>query len=339
MKPSKLKSNLARLFNEGEPVLIVGEPGLGKTDVVEQACEEINHDVVIFHPVVDDPTNYKGLPCESDGNAVFLPYSQLRKLLEADKPTVAFFDDLGQATQSVQGALMQLFLSRKVNEHKISDKVVFCAATNSRKDRAGVKGLIKPLLSRFTTIVRAEVNVDDWCKWAGNNNMPPELVAFIRFRPELLMKFDPSHVDSTGEDLVNQPCPRTVAACGRLLNYGIQDYDVLTGCVGESFAAELIGFLKIVHGLGDKPRQIADGNDESCPASPDTLYALCGALAHMSGNLDKWSNISKWGRKRLPEEFQVLLLKDVEGRHQEKVFNTPEYVEWSSDLYNHMNNV
>lgn len=343
MKPTKLKSNLVRLFNECEPVLIVGEPGLGKTDVVEQACGETDHDLIVFHPVVDDPTNYKGLPCESEGNAVFLPYAQLKRLIQADKPTVAFFDDLGQATQSVQGALMQLFLSRKVNEHKISDHVVFCAATNSRKDRAGVKGLIKPLLSRFTTIVRAEVSVDDWCTWAGNNDMPPELIAFIRFRPELLMKFDPSHVDSTGEDLVNQPCPRTVAACGRLLNYGIQDYEVLTGCVGESFSAELIGFLKIVRGLGDLPRKIANGNDENCPAQPDTLYALCGALAHMSGETSggqhlSWMNIAKWARKRLPEEFQVLLLKDVESRHQDKIFNTTEFVEWSSALHNHMNN-
>jgi hypothetical protein len=339
MTPNKIKSLLPKMLSHREPVLLVGEPGLGKTDVITKCADELNHDLIVFHPVVDDPTNYKGLPCESDGNAVFLPYAQLKKLIEADRPTVAFFDDLGQASQSVQAALMQLFLSRKINEHKISDEVVFVAATNSRKDRAGVKGLIKPLLSRFTSIIKVECSVDDWCEWAGKNDMPHELVAFIRFRPELLMKFDPSHVDSTGEDLVNQPCPRTVAACGRLLNLDIEDYEILTGCVGEAFTAEFKGFLKIVRNLGDMPKKIAQGTDITPPESPDTLYALCGALAHLSQDTDNyWDNIAKWCQSSLPEEFQVLLIKDVESRYQEKIFNTTSYVNWVSKIHALMNN-
>lgn len=364
MKPNKLSEKLIQLVKCKEPVLLVGLPGLGKTDVVESVAKVSNHDVVTFHPVVDDPTNYKGLPCEVEGNAEFLPYAQLRKLVEADSPTIAFFDDLGQASQSVQGALMQLFLSRKVNEHKISDQVTFIAATNSRKDRAGVKGLIKPLLSRFTTIIKVEHDVDDWCKWAAQNGMPPSLISFIRFRPQKLMEFDPNFVDSNGEDMVNQPSPRTVAACGRLVNAGIEDYEILSGCVGESFASEYKGFIKIVRDLGDMPKRIATGRIVDCPSAPDVLYALCGSLAHFAGNglsndLSKdypdgaitqgdkkllsssggyWSNIAQWGKGNLPEEFQILLLKEVEGMYQDRIWNTTEYVEWSSSLYQFMNN-
>jgi len=345
MKPNKLSSQLTKLVECNEPVLLVGLPGLGKTDVVESVAKSLNYDVVTFHPVVDDPTNYKGLPCEVNGNAEFLPYAQLRKLVEADVPTIAFFDDLGQASQSVQGALMQLFLSRKVNEHKISDKVSFIAATNSRKDRAGVKGLIKPLLSRFTSIINVECDVDDWCKWAASNNMPPALISFIRFRPNMLMQFDPNFVDSNGEDMVNQPSPRTVAACGRLLNAGIEDYEILSGCVGESFASELKGFIKIVRDLGDMPKKIATGQLVNCPSAPDVLYALCGSLCHFAGNDIEgkngsptyWSNIAKWGKGNLPEEFQILLLKEVEGKYEDKIWNTTEYVDWSSSLYKFMN--
>lgn len=334
MTPNEITSHIQKLMSHREPVLLVGEPGLGKTDVITQACKEINHDLIIFHPVVDDPTNYKGLPALVDDKAVFLPYSQLESLVNADRPTVAFFDDLGQASQSVQAALMQLFLSRKINEHHISDEVVFIGATNSRKDRAGVKGMIKPLLSRFTSIIKVEACVDSWCEWASSNNMPYELVAFIRFRPELLMKFDPSFVDSTGEDLVNQPCPRTVAACGRLLNLGIEDYEVLTGCVGESFTAELKGFLKIVRDLGDMPSKIASGKIVDCPTQPDTLYALCGALAHLSKDTQgNWVNIAQWCRGNMPDEFQVLLLKDVESRYKSDIFNTTSYVEWTANLH------
>ena len=87
---------------------------------------------------------------------------------------------------------MQLILARCINEHKLSPYVTFIAATNRREDKAAVSGLLEPVKSRFAAIVELEVSPDDWVIWALNNNMPTELIAFIRFRPDLLDNFQPS---------------------------------------------------------------------------------------------------------------------------------------------------
>ena len=65
----------------------------------------------------------------------------------------SFLDDLGQAPMSVQAAAMQLILARRINGFKISDKVIFMAATNRREDKAGVTGILEPVKSRFAWIV------------------------------------------------------------------------------------------------------------------------------------------------------------------------------------------
>ena len=90
---------------------------------------------------------------------------------------------------------MQLILARQVNGHKISDKVIFIAATNRRQDRAGVTGILEPVKSRFATIIQLDVDADIWIEWAFENDMPAELIGFIHFRPSLL------HKDETTSDI------------------------------------------------------------------------------------------------------------------------------------------
>ena len=102
----------------------------------------LKHDLIITHPVVEDPTDYKGMPAvvQGDGGptASFLPFGELNRMLSATVPTVVMMDDLGQAPPAVQAAVMQLILARQINGRRISDHVSFIAATNRREDRAEV---------------------------------------------------------------------------------------------------------------------------------------------------------------------------------------------------------
>ncbi|MFP3700463.1 ATP-binding protein, partial [Burkholderia sp. SIMBA_013] len=92
-----------------------------------------------------------------------------------------FLDDLGQAAPSVQAAKMQLLLARRIGEHKLPDNVTFLAATNRRKDNAGVSGILDPLMDRFATHVELVADIHEWTSWALAHGVPAELVAFLRF--------------------------------------------------------------------------------------------------------------------------------------------------------------
>jgi len=44
------------------PLLIVGMPGCGKTDITDSVTASLDHDLILEHPAVGDPTDFKGLP-------------------------------------------------------------------------------------------------------------------------------------------------------------------------------------------------------------------------------------------------------------------------------------
>lgn len=305
--------------------LTLGAPGLGKTQIIVQLAKELDYDLVIMHPVVFDPTDLKGVPAivekkMPDGGveprAEYLPTAQLRKLLTAEKPTICFLDDIGQCSKGVQAALMQLVMQREVNGHKISDHVIFTAASNRKQDKAGVVGMITPLISRFKTRYKLTADLDSWLTWAYDNDIAPEVIAFVKWKPDFLHQFDPDYVDSDGETMSNQPCPRTIEAVSDVFKVGLRDYETIEGAIGEAFATEFLSFVQMIETLGDFPRKIATGQNpklsELTDSSPSIMFALTECLTGMSKK--SFVNIAKWVRTEMPSEYQAKFVTDVERR-------------------------
>lgn len=309
------------------PVLLIGAPGVGKSDLVSSVAASEKLDLLISHPVVSEATDAKGLPFpdKKGETARFLPYGDLALALKATRPTLWFLDDLGQAHPQVQASFMQLLLARRIGEHVLPDCVTFVAASNRKADRAGVQGLLEPVKSRFATIVNLVPTLDDWMAWALSNGMPPELTAFLRFRSDLLLKSSPTL------DLVNSPSPRTWANLGRLMNCGLDadmESEVATGAVGEEAATELLSFLKVWRDLPDPDAVLLDPLGAPVPDQVSSLYALASALAHRA-NTANFGRILKYAT-RLQEadkgEFAGYLLRDSARRNPE-VNSTAAFVE------------
>jgi hypothetical protein len=301
MIPRLMVKTLEAAIKANHPIMIVGSPGIGKSDIVEQAAKAAGADLFVEHPVVSDPTDPKGMPAVVDGEAVFLPFGNIKKLTTATRPTVCFLDDLGQAPPAVQAGYMQLLLARRVNDHKVSNSVTFIAATNDRTHGAGVSGILEPVKGRFASILHLETDTDDWTRWAINHQMPSVLTSFIRFRPEQLNAFEVT------KDMTNSPTPRTVASVGKMLNAGYPKeayFQLFSGACGEGWATEFKAFAEIHENLPDPDAVLAD--PESFPINlkkPNVVYALTGAIASRA-NERTFDAIVKF-LDRLPAEFST----------------------------------
>lgn len=325
LRPGQLAKLLAATIPARLPVMITGAPGVGKSDVVTQAAAAAGARLILSHPVTSDPTDYKGLPFPSQDKtrADFLPFGDLAELTRADSPTVFFLDDLGQAPASVQAAAMQLILARQVNGHKVSDQVVFIAATNRRQDRAGVSGILEPVKSRFAAIVELAPTVDDWCAWAIPAGVPAEVVAYIRFRPDNLQDFKPS------PDMNNSPSPRTWAQCGKLVALGLPadlEYSAYAGAIGEGAAAEFLGFLRVFRDLPSIDSVLLAPDRAPIPGNVSALYAISTALASRA-NLNNIGRILTYAGRLLDDgkgEFAALLMRDA-YRRDLSITSAPEF--------------
>lgn len=322
MRPQELISLLSKTIPIKLPILIKGAPGIGKSDIVAQAADEASANLIIDHPVVADPTDAKGLPAVVEGEAVFLPFGNLKKWMNAKTLTVVLLDDFGQAPAMVQAAYMQPILAREVAGHKISPHVVFIVATNRREDKAGVTGILEPVKSRFATIVELIPNVDDWCAWALANKVPPELVAFVRFRPELFMA-----AGAPTNDIVNRPSPRTITNLGKLFTAGLDGLEVLAGAAGQGFAAEFIGFVKVFQSLPSIDAILISPEKAPVPEEPAALYAVATALASRI-SVNNAGRVIKYAT-RLPDEFGVLCLCDG-LRREPKAAENRDFIKWAT---------
>lgn len=323
MNATKLHSLLTTAIRHGRRVLIKGKPGVGKSDIVGQVTAELGADLILMHPAISDPTDFKGLPAVWPGGeeAHFLPFGDLSRLCKATKQTVAFLDDIGQAPPAVQAALMQLVLARSVNGTKIADCVTFVGATNDTSHMAGVSGMIEPLKSRWDTIVELEVSLDDWCDWAIDHAMPAELIAFIRFRPALLSDFKPT------KELRNSPSPRGWASVGSWLAVSVKDLEVFAGAVGEGPAVEFLSFLDMYASLPSLDAILLDPDGAEVPDKPGALFAVSTGLARKAtpSSLERILRYTA----RLPKEFDVLTVRDA-IRLSKALTSTPAFVTWAT---------
>jgi hypothetical protein len=150
----------------------------------------------------------------------------------------------------VQAAKMQLLLARRIGEHKLPDNVTFLAATNRRKDNAGVSGILDPLMDRFATHVELVADIQEWTSWALTHGVPAELVAFLRFRPDLLS------AQKAAGDISKSPSPRSWNFVARTMGVVPKDLELISyaGSVGEGAAKELMAFLGIYRELPSPTR-------------------------------------------------------------------------------------
>ena len=310
-------------------LMVVGPPGGGKTEITTQAAKSLKRKLLITHPVIDDPTNYKGFPFKHVNDvgtmvADFVPFGMLRELIEAKEPTTLFMDDMGQAPKATQAAAMQLLWGGKLNGAKISPHVSFVVATNRREDKAAVTGMIEPLKNR-SIIVNLETDVDDWCRWAIENKQPPENVAFNRFRRDYILNgYNPTM------DFTNSATPRTIAMCGNLFKAGVPkkiEREVYEGTAGKKYAVDFMSFLTHYRRIPNIQNIIKNPDKADIPDTDSILYATCECLA-VQANQNNFDSIMTYG-KRLHEEFHMMLVRDSVA-HNSDVCKTTGFIQWQA---------
>ena len=114
----------------------------------------------------------------------------LRARIDIPDEGILCFDDRNQAPADIQKVLANILQARTLHGVPLK-KGWHCISTGNRQsDRAGANRILSHLRNR-ETVIELETHLDDWTSWAIENDVKPELISFIRFRPNLLHDFDP----------------------------------------------------------------------------------------------------------------------------------------------------
>ncbi|MCX5206485.1 MoxR family ATPase [Streptomyces sp. NBC_00237] len=134
------------------PVLLWGEPGIGKTAALTQLAESLDLPLTTVIASVHEPSDFSGLPVIGDDPATqgvpMAPPDWAVRLAEAGRGLL-FLDELSTAPPAVQAALLRLVLERRVGALQLPPGVRIVAAANPRASAADGWELSPPLANRF----------------------------------------------------------------------------------------------------------------------------------------------------------------------------------------------
>lgn len=293
-------------------VYLDGAPGGGKSACTRAIAAELAKEfnipaerIVEFNPSLREPCDILGLPSMEEDHCKWLPPEEFYNLRDGVGPCILILEELSDAGMNMQNPLCRIILDRYAGGLKLSDQLYILASGNRTEDRSGANRLSTKLGNRMRTI-HFDTNLDEWCKWAAKNEIQPELVGFIRFRPELLHKFDPKQT-------IN-PTPRSWEDVSRIPTSLAPDVymEHVAGSVGEGAAAEYIGFLRIFSKLPDMGELLKHPDTAEVPSEPSVLYAICAKLSSLTTRKN-FENIMKFVL-RLPPEFGVMYVQDAMQR-------------------------
>lgn len=327
MKPSLISSEVIKCASKKIPVFLWGPPGCGKSDIVKQVGEKLNMGVFDNRASQMEPPDVRGMPYIFEGAMHWAPPALLPASDGSDGPSIVFLDELPQGSDSVQTALFQLCRDRRIGAYRLPDNAIIIAAGNRTTDRSGAKRVLQALNNRFLHL-EFEVDLDDWCQWAvESQKISPTVLAFIRFRPGLLMDFDP--------DQRAFPTPRTWEYLSTYLGHEATtnedtEFESIAGLVGEGAASEFTGFLRIWRSLPSIEGIILDPKKAIVPDDPATLFAVSTALANRASE-DNFGNILTYA-VRMPPDYQIVLIKDAILRDS-SLGSTEEFNRWA--IQNH----
>ena len=148
----------------------------------------------------------RGLPRIAEDQTEWVP----PKFLPTSGNGILFLDELTSAPQMTQAGCYQLVLDRKLGEYVLPDGWVVIAAGNPASERGVHFAMPRPLRNRFVHL-DLEPDLDDWCRWAVKAQVRPEIIAFLRFKPELL------HTADVTSDANAWPTPRSWEMASQVL--------------------------------------------------------------------------------------------------------------------------
>ena len=317
MKASSICIALRALVSARQPVFIWGGPGIGKSAVVHQLATILKIALQDVRALLLDPVDLRGLPfLGPDGRSKWAA----PEFLPRDGSGILFLDELNAAPGMVQASCYQLVLDRKLGEYTLPDGWVIIAAGNRDSDRAVTTRMPTPLRNRFVHL-EFEVDAQEWSEWAIQAGARPEVIAFLRFRPELLSAFD--------RDANAFPSPRSWEFVSRILdsapNQSIE-HELFAGAVGAGAATEFSAFLRMFRELPNIDAILMNPLQEPVPENAAAQYAVASALARCASD-NNFDRLCLY-LDRMPTEFSVLCVRDASLR-EPAIRHTGAYTKWA----------
>lgn len=346
MNVTQFTDSIVGAYPSRRPVMGWSAPGVGKSTGAREAARilgEMDHNKVERKgkPTKKEPFSFIDLRLSlrepSDLLGVMWPdvtKNEVRNFHASFLPRsgrgIICLDELPQATQLMQGAASQLVLDRRVGEYELPEGWYVVACGNRMSDKSATNAMPMHMRNRFIHLY-VECDLDSWVTWALDHGIDVRVIAFLKFRRELLHQFDPQ---AKGEAF---PTPRTWEYISDLLRTWKGDRSLLEvlikGTVGEAAGSQFCAFLRVADKLPSIDGIIMNPKTAPIPDDMNVLYATVTALSgratkdNLASIVIYFNRITDLGKP----DFAMAAIKELTNRRDGPALTqTRAFIEFAS---------
>lgn len=270
------------------PVLALSSPGIGKSSAVYQAASQLSEkhnetfSIIEVRASTSNPGELGDIKAVINGEVVdlmqgWVPTKDKVANSLCSAKGLIFVDEIADGTPTVQSALQQLLLDRRLGSAKLADGWQTVAASNRATDKAAAGRISTALINRCI-VVTVEPDTDCFVNYALKRGFHTDVIAFARWKRSP-WNFDPS-VKNQNPAFCS---PRSMEIMSDILKADTDPhYEAITGTIGDGIGSEFAGFLKLKSELPNLDEIIRTPDTHPVPQRMDiavaVLYALMGRL-------------------------------------------------------------
>ena len=224
------------------PVLLIGAPGIGKTQIMEQISRECKVGLVSYTITHHTRQSAIGLPFiskkEFDGKEMAVTEYTMSEIVASiyDKiqesglrEGILFIDEINCVSETLAPAMLQFLQCKTFGSHKIPEGWLIVAAGNPPEYNKSVREFDVVTMDRVKKLL-VEPDFDAWREYAYTRGIHPAVISYLNTRPANFYKME-STVDGR-----NFATPRGWEDLSRL----IQVYEKLDKTVDREVVSQYI---------------------------------------------------------------------------------------------------
>jgi hypothetical protein len=330
---------LKRCIRTGTNLAITGEPGCGKTSIIEQTVAEIqagNKEFgfwQVYTPSLS-PTDFVMMMPDIESGTL-KPFRNALLPNAYDNPNlcgVLFLGENENADPATNKALQKYINNEDMGRLRKPKGVIVVSDSNRVGDRSGTVQQSLALISRSRR-VHLDVDAEVTLKYFAKREVNPFVQAYLSLRREHVSWFD-ALVKTKGYGVWANPrsWERLAVSMDDADTHNEKlSHEEIIGDIGEAVGREFIAFLHAAKELVSYADIVANPLAAAQPEKLSDTYAIIAMLSGMTRATDL-GQVRKYV-ERYGAEVQVLFLRLLvsgKGAHRADCIKSKEYTQWFS---------